>query len=71
MCFPFSAESLSTHRFIKTKAGSSGEFLDAEQCSLLHYIISQKLVLNQSGFKIEVWFSDTGISGKTSSRQRP
>lgn len=32
---------------------------------------NQKLELEQSGYKIDYWFEDTGISGKTSANQRP
>ena len=37
----------------------------------LQYTINQKLELEQAGFKIDFWFSDTGISGKTCASQRP
>ncbi len=33
--------------------------------------INQKLELEQAGFQIDFWFSDTGISGKTCASQRP
>jgi DNA invertase Pin-like site-specific DNA recombinase len=32
---------------------------------------NQRLELEAAGFKIDYWFSDTGISGKTSASQRP
>ena len=32
---------------------------------------NQKLELEQSGYQIDYWFEDTGISGKTSASQRP
>ena len=32
---------------------------------------NQKLELEQSGYQIDYWFEDTGISGKTSANQRP
>ena len=32
---------------------------------------NQRLELESSGFVIDYWFSDTGVSGKTSARQRP
>ena len=37
----------------------------------LQNTINQKLELEQAGFKIDFWFSDNGISGKTSASQRP
>ena len=33
--------------------------------------INQKLELEQAGFNLDFWFSDTGISGKTCASQRP
>lgn len=32
---------------------------------------NQKLELEQSGYQIDYWFEDTGVSGKTSANQRP
>ena len=32
---------------------------------------NQKLELENAGFKIDYWFTDTGISGKTSASLRP
>lgn len=32
---------------------------------------NQKLELENAGYKIDYWFEDTGISGKTSASQRP
>ena len=32
---------------------------------------NQKLELEQSGYQIDYWYEDTGISGKTSANQRP
>jgi putative DNA-invertase from lambdoid prophage Rac len=32
---------------------------------------NQRLELEAAGFKIEYWFADTGVSGKTSASQRP
>ena len=32
---------------------------------------NQRLELQSAGFKIEYWFSDTGVSGKTCASQRP
>lgn len=32
---------------------------------------NQKIELENSGFKIDYWFTDNGISGKTSASQRP
>ena len=32
---------------------------------------NQKQELEQAGYKIDYWYEDTGISGKTSSNQRP
>lgn len=37
----------------------------------LQNTINQKLELEQAGFKIDFWFSDNGISGKTCASQRP
>ena len=37
----------------------------------LQNTINQKLELEQAGFNIDFWFSDTGISGKTCASQRP
>ena len=35
------------------------------------YTENQRLELEAAGFKIDYWFSDTGISGKTCASQRP
>ncbi len=37
----------------------------------LQNTINQKLELEQAGFNLDFWFSDTGISGKTCASQRP
>jgi putative DNA-invertase from lambdoid prophage Rac len=39
--------------------------------TIVQNTINQKLELEQAGIKLDFWFSDTGISGKTCASQRP
>ena len=48
-----------------------GTVESAKHFKTLQNTINQKLELEQAGFKIDFWFSDTGISGKTCASQRP
>lgn len=42
------------------------------RCStVIQNTTNQRIELEQAGFKIDYWFEDTGVSGKTSASQRP
>lgn len=39
--------------------------------TLKQHTINQRLELEQAGYKVDYWFEDVGVSGKTSANQRP